>query len=298
MFDILEDKYLELHKQDLKFCLLGDVNSRTGQLQDTVTPNTSNHTVYNHLDDYMIDNSDLADHLKSNGCPIMRTSKDTIINRYGERLIEMCLNLGICIANGRSGKDTNVGNYTCDEKSVVDYMICSPQLLYNIEEFYIGDFENMLSDKHCPIHIALTSVLERSRPPIKTSNCNTRPVTKINWKNDLQEDFSMNINEDEISRIDQILYNTEPCSVDQTGLDYIVKLIGNIFRESAAISGISRTISVTPNDCTKRKSTKKPWFNEICELKRKAFFCAKNTFKSVNTYRHKQSKTATSELRI
>ena len=38
-------------------------------------------------------------------------------------LLELCKDNSLCIVNGRVGKDTNIGGFTCRNACVVDYCI-------------------------------------------------------------------------------------------------------------------------------------------------------------------------------
>jgi len=62
--------------------------------------------------------------LKEKGIPIERFSNDkTRTNKYGNKLIELCKRCSVHIANGRLDKDRFIGNITCKDASLVDYLI-------------------------------------------------------------------------------------------------------------------------------------------------------------------------------
>ncbi|KAK6174202.1 hypothetical protein SNE40_017522 [Patella caerulea] len=152
MFDILETRYLELYQKDVEFCLTGDFNARTASSQDIdnqIVDDISNQP----LDDLM--EVDLEERRvmeqyfdDSRKCTAGRRSEDKILNRYGERLNELCSNVGLYFLNGRCEQDINLGKFTCNETSVIDYCICSPKVLPCIEDFYVNDSNSLLSDKH------------------------------------------------------------------------------------------------------------------------------------------------------
>ena len=54
---------------------------------------------------------------------LSRTSQDKTVNRTGIILIDNCIRNNLVILNGRSFDDANHGRFTCDESSVVDYII-------------------------------------------------------------------------------------------------------------------------------------------------------------------------------
>jgi hypothetical protein len=147
MFDAIENQYLEFEGLAKYFCLLGDFNSRTGRLGDSLDVNKhlADHLL---LDEYCYDSDDLHI-LESCDVPINRTSQDNTVNKHCERFLELCKNLGIFIMNGRMFLDKDVGCNTCDGKSVVDYVVCSPEVFRCCSDFEVIGFDSLLSDKHC-----------------------------------------------------------------------------------------------------------------------------------------------------
>ena len=93
--------------------------------------------------------------LDSLGFKYMRSSLDKYVNNYGKRLLDLCISLDMFIVNGRVGSDTPIGGATCKNVSVVDYAICTPNVLTCINDFYGNDFDPMLSDVHCAVCLTL-----------------------------------------------------------------------------------------------------------------------------------------------
>ena len=95
--------------------MTGDFNSRTGQ--------SSEITDYLNFDSYL--NVGMTDNHDNNDIPL-RTSKDSVIDNYGRRLLDLCKSTGLIIANGRLGADKYIGDFTCITprgQSVVDYFL-------------------------------------------------------------------------------------------------------------------------------------------------------------------------------
>ena len=87
-----------------------------------------------------------------------RSSKDKIINANGRKLLDLCKLNALRIANGRPGSDRGVGKYTyvgSTGRSVIDYVIATPNLLNTISTFHVGE-PNILSD-HCLIDFSMIS---------------------------------------------------------------------------------------------------------------------------------------------
>ena len=96
-------------------------------------------------------------HLESLGIKLVRHSVDQQVNKYGMRLLELCKALDLFIANGRVGSDALIGRATCKNVSVVDYAVCSANVLRSITDLYVIDFDPMLSDVHCAVCLTLRS---------------------------------------------------------------------------------------------------------------------------------------------
>ena len=59
------------------------------------------------------------------------------------------------ILNGRAFHDKDIGNFTCQEASVIDYTISSVCALKLFASFKIDDYCPLYSDVHCPILFSL-----------------------------------------------------------------------------------------------------------------------------------------------
>ena len=96
---ILNDKLLELKSRypDHKFIVAGDLNSRTGSLQDFVLDGVDH---ISGLDWYAPDEFNIPRH-----------SVDEVVNVFGRGLIELCTEFNIHILNGRATGD-NPGQFT------------------------------------------------------------------------------------------------------------------------------------------------------------------------------------------
>jgi hypothetical protein len=110
--DVTEDDILKfVAEKTCKVCLLGDLNARSGTKDNFVN-----------LDDYVCNTVQLDDVLKQEfdlvnldklGINCKRVSLDKFVNNYGNNFLMLCQNLNLLVANGRLGKDKNVGALTC-----------------------------------------------------------------------------------------------------------------------------------------------------------------------------------------
>ncbi|VDI73031.1 Hypothetical predicted protein [Mytilus galloprovincialis] len=99
-----------------------------------------------------------------------RCSLDTIANRFGKLLIQLCYNTGLTICNGRLGNDRD-GKFTfCSPngRSLIDYMLASPNDYDKISNFGILNI-NEFSD-HSPLvfEVGIKTVTEENLPKVSS----------------------------------------------------------------------------------------------------------------------------------
>ncbi|CAC5374315.1 unnamed protein product [Mytilus coruscus] len=88
--------------------------------------------------------------------PRIRNSTDTVIHTYGRRLIQFCKNNHMYTLNGRVGKDRVLRKPTSRSVSVVDYILCTANILCKVDNFEVSDFCNLFSDIHSHLCLSLT----------------------------------------------------------------------------------------------------------------------------------------------
>ena len=76
---------------------------------------------------------------------------------------EFCKNNDLYIVNSRLGSDKNIGEVTCRNRSTVDYVIASVNILNVLQDFEIHDFCTMLSDVHRPISFTISCSTEQHK---------------------------------------------------------------------------------------------------------------------------------------
>ena len=80
---------------------------------------------------------------------INRVSKVNKVNTFGKQLIEF----DMLILNGRAFSDKGVGKPTCEDKSVVDYVICSSSSMMFLSNFEIEEACTLYADAHNVINL-------------------------------------------------------------------------------------------------------------------------------------------------
>ena len=139
-FDKISEDILSLReKYNCPFILMGDFNSRTGNMSDSP--------------------------LSGINPPTPRANQDTKIDTYGRNLIKLCKDLDLKIVNGNFGSDASLGSFTCHKKnktklnqSVVDYCIVSKCMIPSISDFFVDVFDPCMSDVHSPICLNIKNV--------------------------------------------------------------------------------------------------------------------------------------------
>ncbi len=132
-------------------------------------------------------------------------------------------------------------------------------MLPKVNNFLIHDFDAGLSDKHKAISVQLyppnyanyegihiqnnpcTSFHECNQP---ASNVNTSIYINTKWDNSKSHDYSLNFNEDEISRVLIELKGMTSDTISQECIDNIYKDVCNIFTSAAVKTGITKVSKV------------------------------------------------------
>ena len=127
IFDELQRDILTFCTDDKPVMLIGDLNGRTGSLND----------LYEEPDTQFC--SPITQRKLSLNVPI-RINCDVLVNSHGEKIIKLCKTFDLIILNGRLKGDA-VGNFTHLNKnngpSAIDYCICSNELYGCIDNFIV-----------------------------------------------------------------------------------------------------------------------------------------------------------------
>ena len=253
---------------DLPILLIGDFNGRTGDLNDILLHETNDEpNIDNYNYPYILDTFNYLN------IPVKRTNKDTKTNKNGRQLVEMCKLTELCILNGRFGADRNIGKNTFDNKTTIDYGICSPDLFSNIVDFSVDIFDRLLSDKHNPVTITInvdnTKIFKQNT--IKTNDITIPMVEKVKWDDSREGDYEKEFDMNKINCLDLNLDNIITNSVTQNGVEEISKKLGNIFLEPAKKVGMCKTFNPSSKFKNKKKNNN-PWFNNACKISRKNYW--------------------------
>ena len=271
-FDVIQEDILKhTTEKDYKVCLLGDFNARTGTKEDFVN-----------LDDFVCNATQLDDKNKQDfdlsnlgrlGIDCNRYNYDKFVNNYGNRLLQLCKDLNLLIANGRVGQDKQKGSFTCKESSTIDYCILSPVLFTSIVNFEICSFDSMLSDVHNALYIEL---LCKTRESIIENFEDVTQVKKSKWKNENCQLFYSALCDDDIITLIEKLNIIDIDTVNNDVVNNLVEECSNIIRNAAVDSDLLSDCKKIKDNGNKRFKVNKPWYNKECYDKRKKYYKARN----------------------
>ena len=261
----LEENLLNINCENV--CLLGDFNSRSGNLCDVIVNN---------------DHSDIGIEFDETHF-LKRISKDKLTNTMGYELISFCKANQLAIVNGRLGEDQGVGEFTCKDASVVDYVILSHDMFQFVVNFKIHAFNELFSDCHNAISIQfeLGRHAGESNGETKSENVNESSISgdekqqkRVNWDKSLKIDYVNELGNEDIlilgQKLDVLIKHIH--TVRQEDVNDIVGEFNSILIQAANNLGM---IKVIRKNKSIPKGNKKCWFTKECQMKRKAYYKAR-----------------------
>ena len=284
---ISEDIFKLRNTYNLPICIVGDLNSRTGELDDSfiIDQNVINSCG---LEDIAHDLFAISHTNETCSMFEKRKNRDSTINYYGELLIEFCMVRDMKIVNGRFGTDKERGEFTfngsSNRNSTIDYCVVTPDLGAHITNFEVLPFDIDLSDYHSPIVLTLHAnhPIPNETDTNLESDVDYNPVS-TKWCDDKKAEFQSKFDFSKINEANQLLDTLEPNNnVNQGILDDITKKLANISIEAGIETGISKH-TTNNNSTTKPKKQNKPWFDHDCHLKRKQYIRIKNRLKRIES---------------
>ena len=252
------------------FMVLGDLNSRIGQLNDFVEFDYIDVHVDILPDDYEPD------------LPIPRVSKDKFTNQNGNLLIDFCKESGLRILNGRVGLDGSVGKYTFVGtlgNSVVNYVLASQSLFKLCHSFEVKE-PNILSD-HCVIEF---SIITNNMLHNINNNSECKPTERIDfnykWSSDKKDFYTEAINSDEFKvKLDNLTADLINDSVEN--IDNNIKCFSSIMDD--VCSPLFQRKNKFDFNQKENIDTNKKWFDEECKTARDLFFNNLNMYRKCKT---------------
>ncbi|CAG2234767.1 unnamed protein product [Mytilus edulis] len=128
-------------------CLLGDFNARTGDDLDFTT--------YEEFSGRFDLNDVSLNTLASSNINILRKNMDEKKNNFGNIFLQLFRANNLFICNGRIWEDKYKGQFTCENVSVVDYVIGSANCLTLFQNFSNLETSKLFSDAHTPLSLSM-----------------------------------------------------------------------------------------------------------------------------------------------
>ncbi|CAG2230791.1 unnamed protein product [Mytilus edulis] len=255
----IEMELFELSHRFSKCLLVGDFNARTGSEDDFIfVPDSESHVVdIENIQINAVCNLDQYDFSRK------RNSRDKNKNRFGNQLIEFCKGNNFFIMNGRTLGDID-GKFTCRNSSVVDYCLCSAELIKHFTDFKVLDFSSLYSDVHSPIEISLKQT-DQEVSTKYSDDTRTNEQKIKNWTNEKSHKFLECLNLTEIENINSEIDGTTV--VTQETVDTIIGKIGKVLINSARNTFGFKVSAGKKSEHRKNK----PWFDHDCKAARSEF---------------------------
>ena len=192
-FEEIDNFLLDYINEDYSHLLCGDFNSHTGTMLDYVIPDDED-------DDEVVD---VYHKLCEIGIDDIRYNQDVTQDRnsFGKTLVTLCSNNNVCIFNGRLDEDLRIGKPTTTHGTLVDYIIGSPSLLNNVQEFRILDYDPMYSDIHCGIHVQLKANIEKVKHINEIKSQVNDQSLPGKWNAIKEDEYKSEINECEVKEL-------------------------------------------------------------------------------------------------
>ena len=180
-------------------------------------------------------------------------SMDTVVNKSGTNLIEICLCSDLKLVNGRIGDDAGIGNYTFMSPngcSVIDYAVRSYDLFPFISDFIVNDLYSCSLHTHVQLNLVFSCANKLSQ-----DECHTDSYTKITWDSSKRNGYI-----ESVENNSQFLRNTEDeivsANIDlNDGIDLIYNISSNTFGETKQLKQYKY-----------RRKFKSKLFNQACEI--------------------------------
>ncbi|CAG2184684.1 unnamed protein product [Mytilus edulis] len=230
-FDQVENEIRSFSQNFKYICLLGDFNGRTADEPDYFEIETHEHE--QDFSEFMQDNLNCLETLNIDR---KRKSMDTVKNRSGQKLLELCKGNDLFIVNGRIGDDKHE------------------------------------SDVHSPI----TTTLHMNEFTVVNdqidNTCDSSVSCRVKkWDVSKKTSYVDNIDKEKLQVLYTDLEETLSDNLDKDKVNSFVSKLSNLFIESAKNTFGSRKDTQKRKSTNKKPKGDKPWFNEECRFERQNY---------------------------
>ena len=212
----------------------------------------------------------------------------------GAHWVDVSCLLGSHIVNGRFDNDALQGKATCDNVSVVDYVICSPSIFSHMNSFIVQYYDPMLSDIHCAVNTNFK--YKKSIVIVPNNDHVTQPSdraarlqpVKPKWKHEFIDEFKQSLDDFDISDIMAELHNISRDNegvIDQISINKVVDEINSVFHTTAR--GLNMLSSTSERSGLKKSQARKHahqvWYNDAGEISRREYVKFKNKYRKLQS---------------
>ena len=278
-FQDVEDEVVKMFSETNNILLLGDFNAHTQNKLDFIETECTDTDFITANDNELLETVEQT--LTNLDLPLNRITEDhSRLNDWGKYLLELCRNTQMIICNGRFGATSTKCTSTWD--TVIDYIICSPNILQCISCMNVLEFHPLLSDVHKPIDVSIKGFRNYTTGIDETTQHNNKPNRyRVGpWDQSKGDEFKLNIDAENIIMINSCIDNFNGNDEKQEQVNRILNKISTMFINSGYKTFGKKTIN--PRNSNTRKRTKeedtKPWYNTICRNKRVIFNKARKKF--------------------
>ena len=272
LFQIIENEMAEFKNRyfDHRFIVGGDFNAYTNIYPDFIQFDNTDYLMSE--DDYM------EDILPPKRCNL----DDRDLNSYGQSLLNLCKSTGLKIVNGRFGKDSQTGNFTCitgKSKSVIDYFLVETAVFNYILDFEVGE---RLESIHMPLGLKLCLCLrtQHSENLLHSNLSVTHPYVKYKYTEEHKSQYIREVSEKLLTE-SEIIFNLINHSEVNEALEKLMNCI-TLAAHCMKQAHVNRKI----------RYNKQPWFDKSCkELRTK-------TLRALRYFRHTLTENALSAYRF
>jgi exonuclease III len=252
-FDVLQHDCSK-YSSDGCVVLCGDFNARVSNKADYILAETGIERVVRQAEN-LVTNTNLP----------VRVSCDVHSNAFGSKLLDLCKSTGLCIVNGRTGKDGSKGEFTCYASrgsSVVDYVLTSADNFVLIKDFFVC--EPTPHSDHAPLHLSLAcsshgAIQEEINSPRVTVEC-------LRWKQEGIPAFRELVT----SKLPDLQTIVSSLNQSVISVDSAVASVTDILYDSA-FSVCGKTLIKGGVSTNREKYAHSQWFDESCKLEKHSF---------------------------
>ncbi len=253
-FDILNDLVVTSRTEGTVF-VCGDFNARVGKRDEFLVDFEASKLIF----DYEGPESPEIE---------PRTAEDVISNQRGSDLISFCRASDYLIANGRIGRDSSVGRFTCHQRggtgaSAVDYLLFPMESRGIIADFSVDIWNHLFSD-HCPLNFELQI------PTVDAGQEETLELKDLDhdflWKPEFAENFRDSMRA-KLPEIELLLENISERVADSDSVNLAVKEFLELIYSCAEPFFTRRKKITTQED-------QSVWWTEECQQSKTCYYAA------------------------